>query len=146
MPAEAASQSKSNGASKPSPGKHRTFTPEYKAAAVKRVMKGEGVPQVAADLNMSGSVLRNWLIKAGVPSAAEERAKVKKKPDKRNPFTVPKGMKPSAQEAQAIRDTIIYLKHATTEMYARLQAGTLKEFEEYHLHVLAAYKRLQSIA
>jgi hypothetical protein len=40
---------------------------------------------------------------------------------------------------------VTYLKHVKTDMYALLQSGAIKEFDEYHLNTLAALKRLLSI-
>jgi transposase len=45
--------------------KRRSFTPEYKAEAVRLVREGsKGLAQVAKDLDLADSVLRNWVNEA----------------------------------------------------------------------------------
>jgi transposase len=45
--------------------KRRSFTPEYKAAAVRQVREGgKSLPQVAKELDLTESALRNWVSEA----------------------------------------------------------------------------------
>ena len=45
--------------------KRRSFTPEYRADAVKLVREGgKSLPQVAKDLDLTESALRNWVREA----------------------------------------------------------------------------------
>jgi transposase len=45
--------------------KRRSFTPEYKAEAVRLVREGsKGLAQVAKELDLADSVLRNWVNEA----------------------------------------------------------------------------------
>jgi transposase len=45
--------------------KRRNFTPEFKAEAVRLVREGgKGLPQVAKDLDLTESALRNWVHEA----------------------------------------------------------------------------------
>jgi transposase len=45
--------------------KRRSFTPEYKAEAVRQVREGgKSMPQVAKELDLTESALRNWVREA----------------------------------------------------------------------------------
>ena len=51
--------------------KRRSFNAEFKAEAVRLVREsGKSVPQVAKDLDLTDSALRNWLVRAGAGSTA----------------------------------------------------------------------------
>jgi transposase-like protein len=152
--AEESESSKTNGSTRPRASNakaqpRRVFTDAQKAAAVKRVKKGEAVSAVAASIPVVNSVLRGWLLKAGAkkPSAADKRGRHRKKGKEPKALTTDQllSVRDRANSIVAIRDAVGYLKHVKTDMYALLQTGEIKEFEEYHLNTLAALKRLQSV-
>lgn len=169
---ESTATSSGNGAARPNgkgkPIERRKFDDSTKKAAVARVRKGESVQTVADSIPVVQSVLRGWLKVAGVPSPKQKAKGGKPKPapkrigkdpedlqrdwaKKYSIGTTPAKKKYARQTvsssllpAIAIRDAITYLKHAKTDMYALLQTGHIKEFEEYQLNVLAALRLLQN--
>lgn len=118
----------------------RQFTPEAKAAAVQRWEAGESHSALMKELKIASGQLSAWR-----KELAARGIKPKRKYEKRTLVPGPAGALPMAS-ALALRDAITYLKHVKTDMYALLGTGVIKEFEEYHLNVLAALKRLQSVA
>ena len=46
--------------------KRRKFTPEFKADAVKLVQAGRGVPDVARELDLTDTALREWVKRAEI--------------------------------------------------------------------------------
>lgn len=118
----------------------RQFTPEAKAAAVQRWESGESHADLMKELKIASGQLSAWR-----KELAARGIKPKRKYEKRTLVPGPAGALPMAS-ALALRDAITYLKHVKTDMYALLGTGVIKEFEEYHLNVLAALKRLQSVA
>jgi transposase-like protein len=111
-------------------------TDEFKRAAVKRVRAGETAEAVSRDLDVSSSGLHYWLNSKKFKSAKPNGLGV--------PLAKGAALPRYVAASTAVRDAITYLKHVKTDMYALLQSGAIKEFEEYHLNTLAALRRLQS--
>lgn len=115
----------------------RRYTDEFKRAAVARVHGGESAEAVRKELGVSSSGMYYWVHSKKLKGAKASA-----------PGVAPAGKGATAGNlaaSAALRDAITYLKHVKTDMYALLQSGSIKEFEEYHLNTLAALRRLQSI-
>jgi transposase-like protein len=117
------------------PSGRRLYSQEFRLAAVARVKAGERPAVVAKELGLGNSILYVWVRELGGKRTYTKHAIL--------PGAT--GTMPMAS-ALAVRDAITYLKHVKTDMYMLLQTGAIKEFEEYHLNMLAALKRLQSVA
>lgn len=126
------------------PSGRRAFSEDAKREAVARWEAGEPHSILTQELNIGTGQLSAWRKElAGEGRTGADRTKRAYK--KRAPLPTPAGAMPMAS-ALAVRDAITYLKHVKTDMYALLATGAIREFEEYHLNVLAALKRLQSVA
>lgn len=65
------------GIGRPKGGKNRYHSKEFKLEVIKRILNGEGTDPVAAELGLSGGMVRNWVMayKASGESALENRKK-----------------------------------------------------------------------
>lgn len=116
------------------------YPDEFKRAAVDRVRAGETAESVSRDLGISSSGIHYWVnskkFKGAKPNALGVAfGKGGGTPDPAHLTAI----------LVAVRDAATYLKHVKADMYALLDRGEIKEFEEYHLNTLAALKRLQSV-
>lgn len=125
------------------PSGRRAFTEAAKREAVARWTAGESHRVLCEELKIGTGALSAWRKELERKDFQQERTK--RKYEKRTGVPGPAGAMPMAS-ALAVRDAITYLRHVKTDMYMLLQTGVIKEFEEYHLNVLAALKRLQSAA
>jgi transposase-like protein len=107
------------------------FSDEAKREAVERLSAGETSSALGRELGISAGTVSFWR-----DSFAKKNAKAAGKSA---------GAGASLTAHPAVRDAVTYLKHVKTDMYALLQSGVIKEFDEYHLNTLAALKRLLSI-
>lgn len=127
------------------PSGRRAFTEAAKREAVARWRAGESHSTLMKELNIGSSGTLSAWRKQLTAKDASSGGKIKRNYEKRTGVPGPAGAMPMAS-ALAVRDAITYLRHVKTDMYMLLQTGVIKEFEEYHLNVLAALKRLQSVA
>lgn len=120
----------------------RAFTEQYKRAAVERWDAGETSTAIAADLKINTGQLVGWRDELHRKDGGIGKGK---RQYKKNASSSEASAGTATNVALAIRDTITYLKHVKADIYALLESGTIKEFEEYHLNTLAALKRLQGV-
>jgi transposase-like protein len=129
-------------------GKKQTLTERYSKEALRRLKAGETAKDIGKSLKIDPANIYNWVANSKKQRYVDAGRKGGLAKNKQAKVGISYGDTRKQIEETApvlstrMRDAVSLLKHAKTAMYADLQAGKIREFDELHLLVLQALRTL----